>query len=176
MTDHRGPIPVPARITVALDSIGAEGPWVDEALGGQEPMVDQWEAGELVPTRTQIEKLAKLTDFPIEWFYRPADELGGPMRLFICERHRRGENGLTVLDTHIDWAGVLHVQQLTPDRPLYRPPKPRTPDPKQAPGAHDPVEDPDAPGCCLDCHLPLDRPNAKHLKRTDQTGRSPGRP
>src|SRR5918995_3245339 len=65
MTDHRHAPPIPARITVTLDYIGAEGPWVDEALGGAEPMVDQWEAGELVPTPGQVEKLAQLTGFPV---------------------------------------------------------------------------------------------------------------
>ncbi len=129
MTDHRGPLPVPARITIALDSIGAEGPWVDKALGGVEPMVDLWEAGQLVPTRVQVEALAELTGFPPEWFYRPGDELAGtqddPVRTFMCDRRRRGQNALTIVDSWVDWAGVLHTRQVTPDRPPYRPVKPK---------------------------------------------------
>jgi len=120
MTAHGGPLPVPARITLALDAIDAEGPWVDEALGGQEPMVDQWEAGESVPTREQVERLAELTGFPVEWFYRPADELGGEMRLFICERGRRTHKALTIVKSWVDWSGVLHVEEETPPKPAYR--------------------------------------------------------
>jgi hypothetical protein len=84
-------------------------------------MVDQWEAGETVPTREQVDMLAALTLKPAEWFYRPAQDWElEPSRTFICDRSRRGENGLTVLETHIDYAGVLHVEQLTPDRPARR--------------------------------------------------------
>lgn len=120
MTDHRGPIPVPARITMALDRIGAEGPQVDIDLGGTEPMVDQWEAGELVPTRAQVEKLAAYTGFPPEWFYRVVeDREHETSRTFICDRTRRGNNGLTIIESHIDYSGVLHyevIQEGPPDR------------------------------------------------------------
>lgn len=120
MTDHRGPIPVPARITMALDRIGANGPQVDIDLGGAEPMVDQWEAGELVPTRAQIERLAAYTRMPASWFYRPVEDWEQEIsRVFICDRSRRGNNGLTVIDSHIDYSGVLHrniVQEGPPDR------------------------------------------------------------
>lgn len=174
MTDHHGPIPVPARITIALDAIDAEGPQVDIDLGGVEPMVDEWEDGTRVPTRAQIERLAEYTGFLPEWFYRPADELGGPMRLFICDRGRRGDNGLTILNTHVSWDGVLHVEQETPDRPPRRPPKPK-PAPASVPVVapatprpgrerHTPVEDADAPGCC-ECGLPMTTPNFRHLAR-----------
>jgi hypothetical protein len=175
VTDHRGPLPVPARITMALDLRGKHGPQVDVDLGGREPMVDRWEDGTLVPTRSQVERLAVYTDFPAEWFYRPADELAGtqddPMRVFICERQRRGENGLTVAESWVDWAGVLHQRQVTPDRPAYRPAKPK---PATLPlaaavrpraGAHVPEEDPESPGCCRLCQLPMDRPNARHRAR-----------
>ena len=167
MTDHRHAPPIPARITDALDSIGAEGPWVDEALGGAEPMVDQWEAGELVPTPGQVEKLAELTGFPVAYFYKPVEEWETqPVRTFICNRNRRGENGLTILESHIDWAGVLHVEELTPPRPPYRPTKPaQTPPAPRArparPGAHEPDEDRATPGTCT-CGLPATRANIRH--------------
>lgn len=177
MTDHRGPLPVPARITMALDLRGKYGPQVDVDLGGVEPMVDEWEEGKRVPTREQVERLAAYTDFPAEWFYRPADELAGteddPLRMFICERGRRGENGLTIVDSWVDWAGVLHSRQVTPDRPPYRPAKPKPagalPQPPAVPararaGVHVPEEDPQAPGCCRTCQLPIDRPNARHTR------------
>jgi hypothetical protein len=177
VTDHRGPLPVPARITMALDANAAEGPWVDEALGGVEPMVDMWEAGELVPTRHQIELLAKLTGFDVEFFYLPVDNLFGtpdrPARTFLCQMGRRGDNGLTIIDSWTDWAGVLHRKQITPDRPPYRPGKTATLPPAVSAtaaarparaGTHDPVEDPNAPGCCQVCHLPLDRPNTRHTR------------
>ncbi len=122
----RGPVPVPARITMALDAINAYGPEVDRALGGEEPMVDDWEAGKYLPTPEQVAKLAEMTGHPVEFFYRPADELDGTVT-FICDRRRRGENALTVIKTNVDYDGVLHREQLTPDRPPYRPRKPATP-------------------------------------------------
>lgn len=142
--------PVPARITLALDAISAHGAWVDRALGGEEPMVDQWEAGELTPTRAQIELLAELTKHPPEWFYRPVEGWEQPTRIFICDGRRRGENRLTIVESHVDWAGVLHTRQLTPDRPAYRPKPARAPKP-----ACQPVPDPAVPGVCATCQLPL---------------------
>lgn len=166
MTDHRGPIPVPARITLALDSIGAEGPWVDEALGGAEPMVDEWEAGERVPTRRQIELLAQLTEFPPEFFYKPVEPWEHePMTIFMCQMGRRGDNGLTIVRSHVDWAGVLQVEELTPPRPPYRPRKAkvspaaagdlatRTGEAPNAGKPHRPQEEPGAPGWCK-CGMP----------------------
>lgn len=160
MTDHRGPMPVPARITIALDSIGAEGPWVDEYLGGAEPMVDQWEAGELTPTRAQIEKLAELTHFPPEFFYKAVQDWEHePATMFLCQMGRRGDNGLTIIRSHVDWSGVLQVEQLTPDRPAYRPPRPKKPatvavSQEPTPGRrHKPQEEPGVPGWCR-CGMP----------------------
>lgn len=63
--------PTPERITIALDMRGLYGPEVDEALGGEEPMVDEWETGERIPTKEQVEALARLTDFPVAFFYLP---------------------------------------------------------------------------------------------------------
>lgn len=44
MTAHPGPMPVPARVTAALDVAGLWGPEVDLALGGEEPItiVESW--------------------------------------------------------------------------------------------------------------------------------------
>lgn len=172
MTDHRHAPPIPARITVALDYIGAEGPWVDVALGGAEPMVDRWEAGELVPTPGQVEKLAALTGFPVAFFYKPiADWEHEPVITRICQRGRRGDNGTVVIRSWVDWAGVLHAEELTPPRPPYRPPKPKPPAPnlpraRAAAGAHAPKEDRNTPGVCA-CGLPVDAPNRRHLPRRD---------
>ena len=168
MTDHRHAPPIPARMTVALDVIGAEGAWVDEALGGAEPMVDQWEAGELVPTPQQVEKLATLTGFPVGFFYKPvADWEHEPRVTRICQRGRRGDNGTVVIKSWVDWAGVLHMEELTPPRPPYRPkkPKPAAPAPADRPpaGTHRPKEDRGAPGACT-CGLPLDAPNRRHWR------------
>jgi hypothetical protein len=68
---HAGKTPTPERITAALDLRDLYGPEVDQALGGEEPMVDEWESGERVPTFEQIQALAKLTDFPVRFFYQP---------------------------------------------------------------------------------------------------------
>lgn len=74
--------PEPTRITCALDLGGFYGPQVDEACDAHEPDVDQWETGELVPMREQIDKLAALTGFAPWWFYGPP--LDGLGNIFIC--------------------------------------------------------------------------------------------
>lgn len=73
-----GQTPTPERITMALDLCMLEGPEVDEALGGEEPMVDEWEAGTRVPTLEQVQALAELTGWPVRFFYLPPPPpLGG---------------------------------------------------------------------------------------------------
>lgn len=82
---------VPARITIALDMCGLEGPEVDTACGAAEPDVDMWELGRAVPTADQVRKLAELTGFHPVWFYRPIK--AGPVAasaVFICWGGRRG--------------------------------------------------------------------------------------
>lgn len=74
--------PVPHRITTALDLCGLEGPGVDEALGVEEPTVDRWETGELVPTAEEIGRLAELTGYPKDYFYLPVTMPGG--WTFVC--------------------------------------------------------------------------------------------
>ena len=69
---YAGQVPTPKRITTALDMRDLYGPEVDQALGGEEPMVDEWESGERVPTFEQVQALAKLTGFPVKFFYLPA--------------------------------------------------------------------------------------------------------
>ena len=68
---YAGRAPTPDRITSALNIRGLYGPEVDEALGGVEPMVDEWESGERVPTFAQVKALAVLTGFPVRFFYQP---------------------------------------------------------------------------------------------------------
>jgi hypothetical protein len=68
---YAGQQPTPERITIALDFRGLWGPEVDQMLGGEEPMVDEWEAGERVPTVAQVQMLAELTGFTVRWFYLP---------------------------------------------------------------------------------------------------------
>ncbi len=68
---YAGKTPVPERITMALDLRELYGPEVDQALGGEEPMVDEWEAGARVPSLEQVQALARLTDFPVRFFYEP---------------------------------------------------------------------------------------------------------
>ena len=73
-----GQTPTPERITMALDLCMLEGPEVDEALGGEEPMVDEWEAGTRVPDLDQVRALVELTGFTIRFFYLPPPRpLGG---------------------------------------------------------------------------------------------------
>ena len=68
---YAGQSPTPQRITTALDMRQMYGPEVDQALGGEEPMVDEWESGALVPTFEQMQRLAVLTGFPVKFFYQP---------------------------------------------------------------------------------------------------------
>jgi hypothetical protein len=58
------------RISLALDSRGMDGPEVDEALGVTEPTVDEWESGALIPSIEDVQRLATLTGYPVEFFYR----------------------------------------------------------------------------------------------------------
>lgn len=86
--------PTPERITLALDFRDLYGPEVDEALGGQEPMVDEWETGERIPTAEQIHALARLTDFPVTFFYLPPPP---PMpSVILC-----GDDGCRWLDDSV---------------------------------------------------------------------------
>lgn len=66
-----GKKPAPGRMTIALDICELYGPEVDRALGGEEPMVDEWESGERVPDFGQVQALAELTRFPVRFFYLP---------------------------------------------------------------------------------------------------------
>lgn len=72
--------PNPARITMVLDAAGLWGPEVDRACGVEEPTVDLWESGELVPTRQQVEALAELCGVTPVLFYLD-DPPAGPMWL-----------------------------------------------------------------------------------------------
>lgn len=79
---------VPARITIALDICGLEGPEVDIACGGAEPDVDMWELGLARPTPEQLRMMARLTRFQVAWFYRPIEP--GPLAgepIFMCGPH-----------------------------------------------------------------------------------------
>lgn len=88
--------PVPQRITDALNLAELYGPEVDRACGVEEPTVDRWEdpTDPLLPTREQVQALAELTGFPVEFFYRPAVDI--PL-MFICTRTGRGK-GCQVVD------------------------------------------------------------------------------
>jgi hypothetical protein len=72
---YAGKTPTPARITTALDLSDLYGPEVDHALGGEEPMVDEWESGVRVPSFAQVQALAGLTGFPVRFFYLPPPPL-----------------------------------------------------------------------------------------------------
>jgi transcriptional regulator with XRE-family HTH domain len=76
--------PEPTRITAALNLRGLYGPEVDAACGVEEPAVDMWEAGKLVPTPNQIRRLARLTGFPVAYFYqRPVQHICH-CQIFVC--------------------------------------------------------------------------------------------
>lgn len=123
-----GARPEPSRITHALDNAGPamerlEGPEVDRALGVEEPTVDLWETGELVPTDEQVRRLAVLTGWPVGWFYQPP--LPEYERVFICAMP--------------DWAGGAGPGSPpgTVDPPRTRRPWSATPRPKPQPRVPD---------------------------------------
>ena len=95
---------VPARITLALDLRGLDGPEVDIACGTVEPYVDLWECGLEIPTEEQVRLLADLTGFPVPFFYLPIKPgpLTGPM--FLCS-DRKCE---VIQPSIVDQRGVLH--------------------------------------------------------------------
>lgn len=96
--------PVPARITLALDIQGLEGPEVDVACGAAEPDVDLWECGELQPTAEQVRLLSALTGFPVAYFYEPIEP--GPLvgTTWMC-----GPSGCESPEpSRVDERGVLH--------------------------------------------------------------------
>lgn len=172
MTAHPGPLPVPARITLALDAAGLFGPQVDIDLGGVEPMVDEWEAGVRLPTPEQLERLAVLTGHPVAWFTAPIEERS--TTVFICDRRRRTRNALTVARSTVGWDGVLTVEELTPPKPPYRPRPDRKPGKAQQPigasggrratvrGAHQPVAAEGTPDVCT-CGLRISVGSRYHL-------------
>lgn len=73
------------RITLALDFRELYGPEVDRELGGEEPMVDEWESGDRIPTPEQMCALAKLTSHPLEFFYKDDPVEIDEDHMFICE-------------------------------------------------------------------------------------------
>lgn len=87
---------VPARITLALDIMGLNGPEIDEQVGTWHGNpggdIDRWEQALAVPSPAQVELLAKLTDFPVAWFYEPVET--GPLLdngpVWMCFSDRRG--------------------------------------------------------------------------------------
>lgn len=75
------------RITCALNLRGYDGPEVDEALGvadALDTVVDSWEAGEAVPSHTDVRRLATLTGMLPHWFYQGTLDKFGPG--YICTR------------------------------------------------------------------------------------------
>ena len=81
---YAGKVPTPERITLALNFCALYGPEVDLALGGEEPMVDEWEAGLRVPGFSQVQRLAALTGYGVKFFYMPPPQ---PLAHgFICGR------------------------------------------------------------------------------------------
>ena len=115
------PVPVPARITIALDSAGLYGDDVDRQLGVWESpdgswvpgtAVDRWEDGTLIPTPEQVAALARLTGHPVEFFYEPVP-VGAWSRTFVCDRRRR-KHGLTIITSTVDKHGVMRSTYETP--------------------------------------------------------------
>ena len=104
-------VPVPMRITRALDIAGLDGPEVDEQVGTYEGNpdgdVDDWEAGRAIPSGEQVRMLVELTGFPISFFYRAPSvhELGSEGGTWISWSGGRGCE-LVPADV-IDERGVL---------------------------------------------------------------------
>jgi hypothetical protein len=112
---------VPARITMALDSRGLEGPDVDTACGTFEGNpagdVDMWELALAVPTAEQVRAIAQLSGYPLAWFYEPLapGPMVGPVR--VCYHDRR--RSVVLAPNVVDERGVLLYggQPRTPPNP-----------------------------------------------------------
>jgi hypothetical protein len=107
--------PVPARITMALDLGGHDGPEVDTACGAAEPAVDLWECGVEQPNAEQVKLLSALTGFPVGYFYLPIEP--GPLidGMWICWADKRGCQRLE--PDYVDERGVLHYGGEPPRTP-----------------------------------------------------------
>lgn len=101
--------PVPARITIALDARALDGPEVDLACGTFEGNpdgdVDAWEVALAVPSPEQVRQIAKLTGYPVGWFYEPLPP--GPLTgaIYVCTGRRRSSKVLQ--PNVVDERGVL---------------------------------------------------------------------
>ncbi|WP_431935853.1 hypothetical protein [Micromonospora sp. RP3T] len=86
---------VPARITLALNARGLDGPDVDRAVGTYEGNpagdVDAWETGDATPTRDQVRLLAALCKMPVAFFYQPQEPWESDGVIWICGHS--GPNG-----------------------------------------------------------------------------------
>jgi hypothetical protein len=58
--------------------------------------VDLWEAGVVVPTAEQLERLAALCHVPVALFFEPPPAHG---RIFVCQRSRRPGRRCTVVES-----------------------------------------------------------------------------
>lgn len=144
--------PVPARITMALDARGLEGPDVDRWCGtveGSDSDVDRWELALATPTPCQITRLSILTRFPAGFFYEPIPPgpHGGGI---ICWRDKRGcqtiipdlitDDGVLLyegkprtLPEHVqgELFGTAGVGRVPARRPAPRRPRPPAPAPPE---------------------------------------------
>lgn len=106
--------PVPARITIALNLGGHEGPEVDLAVGtfegNLEGDVDAWERGDAVPSAEQVRLLSQLTGFGLRYFYEPIEPGEFTSPLFLC-----GRGGCQIIRSWVDERGVLHYDEEEPD-------------------------------------------------------------
>jgi hypothetical protein len=91
----------PRRITVALDRAGLVGPTADAKVGAQEPALDMWEAGQAVPTRAQLERLAELSRIPVDHFWLPDNAAPRILVAFLCDRSKRN-GGITLVSLETD--------------------------------------------------------------------------
>ncbi|HET9656674.1 MAG TPA: hypothetical protein VFP72_15065, partial [Kineosporiaceae bacterium] len=112
--EYEGRTPYPARITSALNRADLYGPDVDVALGGVEPMVDEWETGASVPTWPQLLKLAEMTGVAVGWFFKEPPE--SPSHGFICQRSGPGK-GCSPLTVTVDGqdASVTTLREPDPE-------------------------------------------------------------
>lgn len=121
----------PKRVTLALDSIDAEGPDVDVACGAVEPAVDEWEAGTRIPSVDQLLALARYTGMRPEWFFVPGPD--DPSWLVFCQRSGRGRGCTMVKDGQV--VAVSRRRRARPARTAARtsPPAPVDSTPVDAP-------------------------------------------
>jgi transcriptional regulator with XRE-family HTH domain len=74
----------PWALTTALDLEDLWDPELSAAVGCVIGEIDRWEEGTTAPTVEQAKALARITGFPLRWFYQPGPPPEMTATIFMC--------------------------------------------------------------------------------------------